>query len=126
MLDPIVRVLRRGIWSPDKKSLHGAVRATATAADLPLIHDCLGDPSPLIRGIGAAALGGLPAGDADKSPADLLDDADPSVAMLAAEALVLRKDVRCLPAFGRWLDAEDFLTRYRSHAVLLPLDPVAP
>jgi HEAT repeat protein len=118
LLDPIVRVMRRGIWSPDKKSMHGAARATATAADLPLITACLGDPSPRIRGIGAAALGGLTESDTGGQLADLLDDADPVVAMLAAEALARRKDICCLPAFARGLDAEDFLTRYRSHAVL--------
>lgn len=118
LLDPIVRVMRRGIWSADKTALHGAARATATADDLPLITACLGDPSPLVRSIGAAALGGLAAGDSDKLLAALLDDADPSVVMLAAEALARRKDIRCLPAFVRGLDAEDFLTRYRSHAAL--------
>jgi hypothetical protein len=118
LLDPIVRVMRRGIWSADKTALHGAARATATADDLPLITACLGDPSPLVRSIGAAALGGLPGIDIGGRLADLLEDADPSVAMLAAEELARRKDVRCLPAFVRGLDAEDFRTRYRSHAVL--------
>jgi hypothetical protein len=118
LLDPIVRVMRRGLWSPDSAALHGAARATATPADLPLINDCLGDPSAVIRRTGAAALGGLPAEAADGPLAALLDDADAPVAMLAAAALAARRDLRCLPAYARWLDAGDFLTRYQSHAAL--------
>jgi HEAT repeat protein len=118
LLDPIVRVMRRGLWSPDSGALHGAARATAAAADLPLITGCLDDPSPVIRRIGVAALGGLPAGDSDGKLAALLDDPDAPAAMLAAAALAGRKDLRCLAVYARLLDAEDFLTRYHCHAAL--------
>ena len=121
LLDPMVRVMRRGLWSPDSGALHRAARATAVAADLALADGCLADPSPVIRRIGAAAMGGLPAGESTGRLAGLLDDADLPVALLAAEALAVRKDVRCLPAYARLLDMEDFLTRYQSHAALRAL-----
>jgi hypothetical protein len=118
LLDAIVRVMQRGIWSPDSEALHAAARTTATRADLRLIQRCLGDGSPAIRRLGAAALGGLPPGDSNNLLAGLLSDADASTAMLAASALAARKDRRCLAAFARLLDAEDFQTRYHSHAAL--------
>jgi hypothetical protein len=118
LLDPIVRVMRRGLWSPDSAALHAAAAATAIPADLPLIGGCLDDPLPTFRRIGAAALGGLPEEISDEPLAALLGDADAPVAMLAAAALARHRDLRCLPAYARWLEAEDFLTRYQSHAAL--------
>ncbi len=117
-LNAIVSVMQRGIWSPDCEALHAAARSTATRADLPLIQRCLGDPLPAIRRLGAAALGGLPADGSNELLAGLLSDTDSPTALLAASALAARKDRRCLPAFARLLDAEDFQTRYHSHAAL--------
>lgn len=120
-LDPIIRVMQPGVWSPASKALHGAARATATSADLPLITRCLKDPAPVIRRIAAAALGGLPPDEADPLLVGLLDDADAPTAFLAASALAARKDTRCLPTFARLLDAADFPTRYQCHSALRSL-----
>ena len=118
LLDPIVRIMQRGVWTPENAALHGAARATATHDDLPLITRCLGEASQGMRRIGAAALGGLSAEDSDRTLAELLGDADPPTALLAAAAFALRQDIRCLPAYARLLDADDFLTRYQGHLAL--------
>jgi hypothetical protein len=116
--DPLIRVVRRGVWSPENDALHGAARATATRDDLPAISRCAKDPMPPIRRVAAAALGGLTAGDVNQALTDLLTDPDDATAILAAAALARRKDPRCLPAYARLLDAADFQFRYQAHSAL--------
>jgi hypothetical protein len=107
-----------GIWTPADPALHDAARATVTPADLPLIEQQTKAPSPVLRRIAAAALGGLPTADSTALLAGLLNDEDAAVAILAATELAARRDLRSLATFARLLNSRDLQVRHQCHAAL--------
>lgn len=117
-LEPIMRVIATGVWSPAEPALHQAARATVTQADVPLLERHLSDPSATIRRLIAAALGGLPAADSTAMLAGLLNDSDAATAVLAATELAARRDPRALATFARLLMAPSFQIRHQCHLAL--------
>lgn len=117
-LAPLCQLMASGIWTPTDAALHEAARATASSADLPLLEDQLKSPSPVLRRIAAAGLGGLPPAESTDRLVGLLADDDPATAILAATELAARRDVRALAAFARLLNSPDFQVRHHCHAAL--------
>lgn len=117
-LGSLAGIVQSEVWTPNDAMLEQAARATVTAPDLPLLGELQASPAVTIRRLAAAAYGGLPQDQSGAALHRLLDDPDPSVALLAASELARRGDAACLGAFARLLDAPDFSTRHRSWSAL--------